>query len=81
MMIKKFNEKGVNLVCLDLPYARSEDPATQILMRNIFLSLAEFDLSRRKERQRQGIEKAKLNGVYLGRKSKIQITCSRSRLP
>jgi len=41
------------------------------LMLNMLASFAEFELDLRKERQREGIEKAKAKGVYKGRKPSV----------
>jgi len=40
-------------------------------MLNMLASFAEFELDLRKERQREGIEKAKAKGVYKGRKPSV----------
>lgn len=41
------------------------------LMLNMLASFAEFELDLRKERQREGIDKAKANGTYKGRKPSV----------
>jgi len=41
------------------------------LMLNMLAAFAEFETDLRKDRQREGIEKAKANGVYKGRPAKL----------
>jgi DNA invertase Pin-like site-specific DNA recombinase len=62
--------KGVTFRCLQqgaIDTTRSDGK----LLLNILASFAEFELDIRKERQKDGIEKAKANGVYKGRPRKL----------
>jgi DNA invertase Pin-like site-specific DNA recombinase len=59
---KKLFEKSVTFIALELPF--SNDMAVNQL-------IATFENERRKERQRHGIQAAKKNGKYLGRKTVI----------
>jgi DNA invertase Pin-like site-specific DNA recombinase len=54
---------------LDLPY--SNDIAVNKLIATNLAAIATFENERRKERQRQGIQAAKKNGRYLGRRTVI----------
>ena len=65
---KLFN-KSVTFIALDLPY--SNDVAVNKLIATNLAAIATFENERRKERQRQGIQAAKKNGKYFGRKSVI----------
>ena len=65
----KLYKKSVHFISLDLPY--SEDPAVNQLIATHLASIATFENQRRKERQRIGIEAAKKNGKYAGRKTVI----------
>lgn len=69
---EKLHKKSVNFVSLDLPY--SEDLAANKLIATTLVAMATFETERRKERQRQGIEAAKLAGKYTGRKTVITPT-------
>ena len=64
-IIKRFEEEDVNLVVLD----QKIDTTTSYgkLTFHILASVAEFENEIRKERQREGIEKAKQKGVKIGR--------------
>lgn len=61
--------KGVKFISLDLPY--SHDMAVNQLISTNLAAIATFENERRKERQRQGIQAAKKNGKYLGRRTVI----------
>jgi len=65
-------KKGVTFVALDLP--TSMDLATNKLIATTLSGIAEFENSRRKERQREGIRAAQKEGKYTGRKSVINKT-------
>jgi putative DNA-invertase from lambdoid prophage Rac len=65
---KLFN-KSVTFIALDLPY--STDMAVNKLIATNLAAIATFENERRKERQHQGIQAAKKNGKYLGRRTVI----------
>ena len=65
-------KKNVTFVALDLP--NSTDLATNKLIATTLSGIAEFETERRRERQKQGIEAAKKQGKYQGRKSIITKT-------
>ena len=66
---ERLDRKGVTFISLDLPY--SNDMAVNKLISTNLAAIATFENERRKERQRQGIQAAKKNGKYLGRKTVI----------
>ena len=66
---ERLHKKGVRFISLDLPY--SNDMAVNQLIATNLAAIATFENERRKERQRQGIQAAKKNGKYLGRKTVI----------
>ena len=59
----------MTFLSLDLPY--SNDMAVHKLIATNLAAIATFENERRKERQKQGIQTAKENGKYLGRKTVI----------
>ena len=66
---EKLFKKQVRFISLDLPY--SNDMAVNQLISTNLAAIATFENERRKERQRQGIEAAKKNGKYIGRRTVI----------
>ncbi len=66
---KKLFDKSVTFIALELPF--SNDMAVNQLIATNLAAIATFENERRKERQRQGIQAAKKNGKYLGRKTVI----------
>jgi len=66
---EELKKKGVNLIVLDQNIDTST-PTGKLLF-NMLASIAEFETEIRKERQMEGIAKAKENGVQFGRKSKL----------
>ena len=68
-IVSELNQKGVGFKVLD----QSIDTTTKEgrLMFSILASIAEFETELRKERQMEGIEKAKKSGVQFGRKPKL----------
>jgi DNA invertase Pin-like site-specific DNA recombinase len=62
-------KKRVRFISLDLPY--STDMAVNQLISTNLAAIATFENERRKDRQRQGIQAAKKNGKYFGRKTVI----------
>ena len=62
-------KKNITFVALDLP--NSIDLATNKLIATTLSGIAEFENTRRKERQKQGIRAAQKEGKYTGRKTVI----------
>jgi len=76
-LVSDLNEKGITIRFHqeDLTFTpaipgQEEDP-TKRLMFNMLASFAQFERQIIKQRQREGIAKAKQKGVYLGRKKTI----------
>ena len=69
--IQYFTSKGINVVSekegLNTIVDGKENPIAKMMI-GILGTLAEFELSRIKERQSEGIANAKKKGVYIGRK-------------
>jgi DNA invertase Pin-like site-specific DNA recombinase len=66
---ERLHNNGVRFISLDLPY--SNDMAVNQLISTNLAAIATFENERRKDRQRQGIQAAKKNGKYLGRRTVI----------
>ena len=64
--INLLTEKGVKVVCLDLPVADLSS-AEGKLMLQMFSAFAEFERNRIRERTKEGLERAKAHGKKLGR--------------
>ncbi len=64
--IKLLTERGVKVVCMDLPVADLSS-AEGKLMLQMFSAFAEFERNRIRERTKEGIERAKAQGKKLGR--------------
>lgn len=64
--INLLTDKGVKVVCLDLPVADLSS-AEGKLMLQMFSAFAEFERNRIRERTKEGIERAKSEGKKLGR--------------
>ncbi|HDY7733556.1 TPA: recombinase family protein [Vibrio vulnificus] len=64
--IKLLTDKGVKVVCLDLPVADLSS-AEGKLMLQMFSAFAEFERNRIRERTKEGLERAKAEGKKLGR--------------
>jgi DNA invertase Pin-like site-specific DNA recombinase len=71
-IIDQLSQKQVGFRCLQ---QGAVDTTTSMgkLVLGILGAVAEFETSIRKERQREGIEKAKLRGVYKGRPASIDV--------
>lgn len=65
-LVTQLNDKGVavHFHKENLPFEAGKQNSMQILMFNMLGAFAEFERSMIKERQREGIEKAKEKGVY-----------------
>ena len=78
-MVDELAKKGVGFRCLQqgaLDTTRSDGK----LLLNILGSFAEFEADIRRERQMEGIAKAKAAGVYTGRKASIDTAAIREAL-
>ena len=74
-IINIINEKQASLEVLSLPSTKTDDPNLNRLINNLIIEIykymAESERLRIKERQKQGIELAKKQGKYKGRKKKF----------
>lgn len=68
-ILARFEQEGINLLVID----QSIDTATSSgkLLFNMLAAVAEFENSLRRERQLEGIERAKANKVKFGRRSML----------
>lgn len=64
--VKLLEDKGIKLICLDLPISDITSPEGRFMLQ-VFSAFAEFERGRIRERTREGLDKAKANGVTLGR--------------
>lgn len=71
LIIKELNDKGVSLTATEQPISTKD--ATSKCFLDMLGVFAELETNLRKERQLEGIAKAKEKGVYKGGKSKIDI--------
>nr|YP_009496149.1 putative serine recombinase [Plagiogrammopsis vanheurckii]YP_009496203.1 putative serine recombinase [Plagiogrammopsis vanheurckii]AWT38589.1 putative serine recombinase [Plagiogrammopsis vanheurckii]AWT38643.1 putative serine recombinase [Plagiogrammopsis vanheurckii] len=67
----QLSEKGVAFLVLDLPQQYLENSPSSQLISTALATISEFETARRLERQRQGIEAAKQQNKYKGRKSVV----------
>ena len=71
LIVKELNEKGVVLSATEQPISTKDASSKCFLdMLGVF---SEFETNLRRERQLEGIARAKEKGVYQGRKAKIDI--------
>ena len=71
LIVKELTDKGVGLVATEQPISTKD--ATSKCFLDMLGVFAEFETSIRKERQLEGIAKAKAKGVYKGGKAKINV--------
>lgn len=69
-IVKQLTEKNVTFMCISQPAMETRSSTGKLLL-GVLASIAEFEADIRRERQREGIEKAKAAGVYQGRKRTI----------
>lgn len=76
-IVQMLSAKGVGFRCLQ---QGSMDTTTSMgkLVLNMLAAIAEFETDIRRERQREGIDKAKAAGVYKGRKATVDASRVRS---
>ena len=71
LIVKELTEKGVNLSATEQPISTKD--ATSKCFLDMLSVFAELETNLRKDRQMEGIAKAKEKGVYKGRKSSIDV--------
>ena len=71
LIVKELNDKGVILTATEQPISTKD--ATSKCFLDMLGVFAELETNLRKERQMEGIAKAKAKGVYKGGKKKINV--------
>ena len=71
LIVKQLDEKGVTLTATEQPISTKD--ATSKCFLDMLGVFSEFETNLRKERQLDGIKKAKENNVYTGRKQQIDV--------
>ena len=71
LIVKQLSDKGVTLTATEQPIS-TKDAASKCFL-DMLGVFSEFETNLRKERQLDGIKKAKENNVYKGRKSQIDV--------
>jgi DNA invertase Pin-like site-specific DNA recombinase len=66
-IITDLGSRGVTFISLAEPWANTDNPASKLML-TVMSGVATFERERIKERQREGIAKAKAAGKYKGRK-------------
>jgi DNA invertase Pin-like site-specific DNA recombinase len=69
-IVRRLADKGVGFRCLQQG-GMDTTTSTGKLLLGVLASIAEFETDIRRERQREGIDKAKAAGVYKGRKPSV----------
>lgn len=69
-IVQQLAEKGVAFLCLQQSSIDTTTSTGKLLL-GVLASIAEFEADIRRERQREGIERAKAAGVYRGRKPTV----------
>lgn len=69
-LVDDLNHRGVGFRVLDQAAVDTTTPNGRLML-NMLAAFAEFETDLRKERQREGIEKARERGVYKGRPATI----------
>ncbi|OYQ25106.1 resolvase [Sandarakinorhabdus cyanobacteriorum] len=72
-IIEELNRKGVGFRCLQQGAVDTTSSMGRLVL-NMLAAIAEFETDLRKERQREGIDKAKAAGIYKGRPKSIDPT-------
>lgn len=75
-IMKQLNEKKVAFQCLQQGGLDTTTSTGKLLL-GMLASIAEFETDIRRERQREGIERAKAAGVYKGRKPSVDVATVR----
>lgn len=71
-IVAKLESKGVRFRCLQQSGIDTDSGMGKLVLA-ILGAVAAFETDIRKERQREGIDKAKANGVYKGRKPSVDV--------
>lgn len=71
-IVSQLSRKGVGFHCLQQSGVNTTTSTGKLLL-GMLAAIAEFETDIRRERQREGIERAKSAGVYKGRKPSVDI--------
>lgn len=69
-MVRALEDKGVGFRCVEQSGVDTTTSSGKLML-SMLGAVAEFETAIRRERQQEGIEKAKAAGVYRGRKARI----------
>ncbi|HTO32599.1 MAG TPA: recombinase family protein [Pararhizobium sp.] len=75
-IVKQLSDKGVGFQCIQQSQMDTTTSTGKLLL-GVLASIAEFEADIRRERQREGIERAKEAGVYKGRKPSVDVVAVR----
>jgi len=75
-IVSQLSRKGVSFRCLQQSGVDTSTSTGKLLL-GMLAAIAEFETDIRKERQREGIERAKAAGVYKGRKPSVDTSTVR----
>jgi len=75
-IVSQLSRKGVSFRCLQQSGVDTSTSTGKLLL-GMLAAIAEFETDIRKERQREGIERAKAAGVYKGRKPSVDAVAVR----
>lgn len=76
-IVKHLSDKGVGFQCLQQGGMDTSSSMGKLLL-GVLASIAEFEADIRRERQREGIDRAKAAGVYKGRKPSVDASAVRA---
>lgn len=76
VIVSELSRKGVAFKCLQQSDVNTTTSTGKLLL-GMLAAIAEFETDIRKERQREGIERAKAAGVYKGRKPSVDVAVVR----
>lgn len=76
-IVKQLSDKGVGFQCLQQGGMDTSSSTGKLLL-GMLASIAEFEADIRRERQREGIDRAKAAGVYKGRKPSVDASAVRA---
>jgi DNA invertase Pin-like site-specific DNA recombinase len=75
-IVSRLSKKGVAFRCLQQSGVDTSTSTGKLLL-GMLAAIAEFETDIRKERQREGIERAKAAGIYKGRKRTVDVAAVR----
>ena len=76
-IVKQLTAKQVSFQCLQQAGMDTTSSTGKLLL-GVLASIAEFEADIRRERQREGIDRAKAAGVYKGRKPTVDVSAVRA---